>query len=167
MPLTFVIEKVWLEALHNPYEGPVITEGVAGIFLDIFKKRIGPAPQLLFATTFNDGIGVPVVSPWQVSRAAQLEAERVGYYTLASLAETAEATNSSDVVISMLAQDTTDRYGTAKGQILKNRDGEKGDPVPLQVDFATSCFVDASLVGSSDSGFSQENKFGGLLDSDW
>ncbi len=121
-----------------------------------------------FCTTFNDGIGVPLVSPWQVSRAAQLEAERVGYYTLASLAETAEATNSSDVVMSMLAQDTTDRYGTTKGQILKNRDGERSDPAPLLVDYATSCFTDAAVIGSPSSGsFGVEDKFGSALDSGW
>lgn len=95
-----------------------------------------------FATSFDDGRGIPLVSPWQVSRAAQAEAESVGHYTLSALAETSEATNSSDVVVSVFALDTTSRYGDVRAQVLKNRDGETSDAVPLQVDYATSCFTE-------------------------
>lgn len=95
-----------------------------------------------FATSFDDGRGIPLVSPWQVSRSAQAEAESVGHYTLAALAETSEATNSSDIVMSMFALDTTNRYADVRAQVLKNRDGETSDAVPLQVDYATSCFTE-------------------------
>lgn len=102
---------------------------------DIIKE----AKQL--ATTFNDGYGVPFVSPWQVSRAARREAEKVGYYTSDALAETAEATNSADVIISLLApQDHTGREANLRMQVMKNRDGERASAIDVGVDYATSRF---------------------------
>lgn len=100
---------------------------------------IKEAKQL--ATTFDDGRGIPFVSPWQVNRAARDNAEKLGFYTSASLAETSEATNSADVIISILAPtDNTNRYVELKGQILKNRDGETSNSILMDVDYATSWF---------------------------
>jgi replicative DNA helicase len=96
------------------------------------------------ATTFDDGRGVPFVSPWQVSRSARLEAEKVGYYTSSCLAETSEATNSSDVVLSVFAMDATERYADISMQILKNRDGETSGSMGMQVDYATCWFTERS-----------------------
>jgi replicative DNA helicase len=104
---------------------------------------IKEAKQL--ATTFDDGRGIPFVSPWQVNRAARDNAETLGYYTSASLAETSEATNSADVIISILAPtDNTNRHAEIKGQILKSRDGETSNSILMDVDYATSTFVSRS-----------------------
>lgn len=93
------------------------------------------------ATGFNDGNGVPLLSPWQVSRAARLEAGRTGSYDNSSQSETAEAANSPDLVISLLApDDNTQRVATLRGQLVKARDGERASPFDLRVDYATSRF---------------------------
>ncbi len=92
-------------------------------------------------TTFNDGAGIPLVSPWQVNRTARAEAERQGGYTSAGLAETAEASNSADIILSLLAPlDNDARVCNLKLQVLKNRDGEKASSIDVQVDYATSRF---------------------------
>lgn len=94
------------------------------------------------ATTFNDGAGVPFVSPWQVSRMARQEAERTGFYTANALSETAEASNSADVIVSLLApMDNESRTATVKMQVMKNRDGEKAHSIEVGVDYATSRFA--------------------------
>lgn len=93
-------------------------------------------------TSFNDGAGVPIISPWQVNRTWWERAAQDGYYTTAALAETAEATNSPDVIISLLEPRVNDdREVDLKGQLLKNRDGEKSIDLPFHVDYATSYFT--------------------------
>jgi len=99
------------------------------------------------STTFNDGQGVPLISPWQVNRTWWEKASEVGYYTTAALADTAEATNSPDVIISILEPRVNDdREVNLKSQILKNRDGEKDMDLQIHVDYATSYFT--SVVAS-------------------
>lgn len=95
------------------------------------------------ATTFADGRGVPIVSPWQVSRSAFERAQKTGFYMLSDLSETAEAEKSSDIIISglRLSDVDTGRRVEMKAQILKNRDGELADAIPLIVDYATSHFT--------------------------
>lgn len=101
----------------------------------------------LLAVAFDNGRGVPFVSPWQVSRAAREAAENLGQYTSAATSETAEATNSSDVIISLLApSDNTDRYADTMFQILKSRDGETANGIVVEVDYATSHFRSKRLV---------------------
>lgn len=102
----------------------------------------------LLATNFADGRGVPFLSPWQVSRAARENAEKLGMYTSAALSETAEATNSADVIISLLAPtDNTNRYATVSMQILKSRDSETANGLETDVDYATSWFRSKAAVG--------------------
>jgi replicative DNA helicase len=112
------------------------------------------------ATTFNDGQGVPVVSPWQVNRKSRDDALKLGYYTTMSLAESAEATNTPDIIISLLEPaENNDRYCPLSLQILKNRDGETTSPMEIIADYATSSFKEkavssaAELTGISDGGF--------------
>lgn len=99
------------------------------------------------AATYQDGLGVPVLSPWQMSRTARDEASKSGGYTLSSLSETAEASNTADVVLSLLEPDRDDSRGRAvplKLSVLKNRDGERGgDPIDLTADYATAYFAPA------------------------
>lgn len=93
------------------------------------------------SATFNHGAGVPFVSPWQVTRAAREEADKNGMYSSAALSETAEATNSADVIISLLApSDNTSRRAEVTVQVLKNRDGETANGMIVSVDYATSWF---------------------------
>jgi len=94
------------------------------------------------ATTFNDGAGIPLISPWQVNRSNRELAEKCGYYTAQSLSETAEASNSPDLIVTLLAPlDNDKRICTLKMQVLKNRDGEKVSGLEVQVDYATSRFA--------------------------
>lgn len=120
------------------------------------------------ATTFNKGAGVPIISPWQVNRASKEAANSIGMYTSQSLAETAEATNTPDVIISLLAPvDNTERYADITAQVLKNRDGETANGILLEVDYATSTFSSktgfTSLSSVSLVGASSEDSFAGLL----
>lgn len=105
------------------------------------------------ATTFNGGRGLCVVSPWQVNRTNRDYARRDKYYTLQALSETSEASNSPDMILSLLEpDDTSTRYVTLLSQVLKNRDGARtsSQTQPVRVDYATSFFVMAS--DASDSG---------------
>ncbi len=91
------------------------------------------------ATTFNDGAGIPFVSPWQVNRAAREQAERTGCYTTQAASESAEASNSPDLIVSLLAPlDNDKRVCPVRLQALKSRDGEKMSPVEVLIDYATS-----------------------------
>lgn len=117
----------------------------------------------LLAVGFDNGRGVPFVSPWQVSRAHRESAERLGMYTSAATSETAEATNSSDVIISLLAPtDNTNRYTEVIGQVLKNRDGETANGILIEVDYATCCFRSRGL-SSGDSFSADDNTLESLL----
>ena len=94
------------------------------------------------ATTFNNGMGVPFLSPWQVSRDAREQAEKDGLYTSRALSETAEATNSADIIVSLLAPtENTDRRAEVAMQVLKHRDGETANDILVNVDYATSTFT--------------------------
>ncbi len=96
------------------------------------------------ATTFNDGAGVPFVSPWQVNRTNREIAERTGAYTPQALSETAEASNSPDVIVTLLAPlDNDKRICPLRMQILKARDAEKANNIEISVDYATSRFFTA------------------------
>jgi replicative DNA helicase len=93
------------------------------------------------ATTFDNGRGIPFLSPWQVSRAAREDAERINMYTSRALSETAEATNSADIIVSLLAPlDNSERMASLTMQVLKHRDGETSQSLMVEVDYATSAF---------------------------
>lgn len=120
------------------------------------------------ATSFNKGRGVPFISPWQVSRAAWEDALTLGRYTSKALAETAEATNTPDIIVSILApENNSERYANLSAQVLKHRDGETADGIQLTVDYATCHFSGRGTMDSFDSagystGFSPSD---GTLDS--
>ena len=93
------------------------------------------------ATSVMDGLGIPFVTPWQVSRIARLEAEKTGAYQSSAASETSEATNSADMQITLMAPlDHVGRIAKVKMQIPKFRDGERSAPFDVTVDYATSCF---------------------------
>lgn len=112
------------------------------------------------STTFDGGRGITFISPWQVTRAARENAEKVGMYSSASLSETAEATNSADIIVSLLAPtDNTNRRAEVTMQVLKNRDGETANGLVVSADFATSAFASrtglqfAPVPGAGGGGF--------------
>ena len=125
----------------------------------------------LLCTSFDDSRGIPLMSPWQVTRAAREKAESVGYYTSQSLSETAEATNSADILLSLLAPtDNSNRRAEVTMQVLKNRDGETANDILVDVDYATSAFRSKAQVGngmvngSTHGGYTADTGFAGLLD---
>ncbi len=103
----------------------------------------------LLSVGFDGGRGVPFISPWQVSRAARESAETLGMYTSAALSETAEATNSADIILSLLApSDNTERRTDISMQVLKNRDGETANGITVEVDYATCHFRSRRLASA-------------------
>jgi hypothetical protein len=97
------------------------------------------------STSFNNGQGVPVISAYQTSRQKRDDARRSGHYTLDSLAETAEAERSSDLVMSLLMME--DEAREIQAQILKYRDGRKIEWV-LEADFDRALLQDRGDVDS-------------------
>jgi replicative DNA helicase len=103
------------------------------------------------ATTFDDGGGLCVVSPWQVNRTSREIAGREHHYSLAALSETAEASNSPDVIMSILEPaDTASRYVDLLMQVLKNRDGMRtsAQTMAVRADYATSSFSEPTQGAS-------------------
>jgi replicative DNA helicase len=101
------------------------------------------------SVSFNKGRGVCFVSPWQVNRAAKEHADNTGRYSTQGLAETAEATNTPDIIVSVLAPiDNTDRYANVISQVLKHRDGETAADIQLAVDYATCHFSSKGTLES-------------------
>jgi replicative DNA helicase len=94
------------------------------------------------AATYGGGVGVPVISPWQVNRPGRDRALREGSYSGVDLANTAEAFNTPDIVLTLLEPQKIEnpRNTLVKGELLKNRDGPRGQMIPLKVDYATSYF---------------------------
>lgn len=133
-PIDFVVMD-YLALLSSDRKRQTTREELAAI--------IKEAKQV--ATTFRDGEGVPLLSPWQLSRSAQEQAEKIGMYTTAALSETAEATNSSDSIITLMAPaDNDSRYTEMTAQVVKNRDGETANGILVDVDYATSAFTSKS-----------------------
>ena len=100
-------------------------------------------------------LGVPWMSPWQINREGRDSAERTGYYTSRNLSETAEATNSADLIISLIAPEDKARRADVSMQVMKSRRGEQASGIIVEVDYATSYFRDrqfASLGGVSSGG---------------
>jgi replicative DNA helicase len=94
------------------------------------------------AATYGGGIGVPVISPWQVNRPGRDRALKEGSYSGVDLASTAEAFNTPDIVLTLLEPQKIEnpRNTPVKAELLKNRDGPRGVMIPVKVDYATSYF---------------------------
>ena len=89
------------------------------------------------ALGFADGVGVPILCPWHVSREGEKLAKASGTRHLYDAAECADAERIADVVLSIQA---VPENGEITLEILKNRDGAKMDAVSLKADFHTSFF---------------------------
>lgn len=107
-----------------------------------------------FATTFADGRGVPVVSPWQVNRESWKEAQEKGYYNTSGLSETHEASASSDLILTILEPSSNNkREAEIKMQIAKARDGETSDPFDVTVDYGTGYWSSERRAENNMNGF--------------
>jgi replicative DNA helicase len=98
------------------------------------------------AVSFADGRGVPLVTPWQVSREGRKEVHNRGYYTFTDLAETAEAERSPDIIFSLLDPEQDSSRGRKvplRLDVMKNRENERFVRMDLLADFANSYFAPA------------------------
>lgn len=97
------------------------------------------------ATSFANGNGIPVVSPWQVQQKAYREAMERRAYTLTNLADTSEAEKISDLIVALMREE--DETRTARMQFLKARDADIPPIQEVEIDFRNSWFADRSLGG--------------------
>lgn len=94
------------------------------------------------AMSFDNGRGVPIISPWQTSRDGYKAAKDRGHYVITDLGETSEIERKADCVIGMLEKpNSPDRL---KANVLKWRDGKK-------IDFELQTNLDHSYIGSKES----------------
>lgn len=103
-----------------------------------FSDLLVDAKQI--AATFDNGRGVPILSPWAIKQEKYTEALKTGYYTLGSLSDTSEAEKSSDTILSLLTM--PDAPNQVKMQFLKNRDGETPRPFMVETDFKSTYLGD-------------------------
>lgn len=108
-----------------------------------------------FAVSFNEGRGVPLLSPWQIRRESYKEALGTGAYSMSALSDTSEAEKSSDQILSFLTM--PEKPNETTFQILKLRDGELPPALTLETDFKNAYIgdkgSDSSMGNSSPFGF--------------
>jgi replicative DNA helicase len=93
----------------------------------------------VLATTFNNGHGVPLITPWQVRRESYERAKTEREFDDAVTAETSEADKSADVTLSLLK--LREQKNRIMMQFLKNRDGEIPPRFEMEIDYASSRFI--------------------------
>lgn len=131
--IAFVDYAQLLVPERNGYRDAKYNVDLAGIVKDL--KQVGAA--------FGEGAGIPVVTPWQVSREGRRNLKPGEGYTLLDVAETKEAADTADLVLALVdpGKDTTrGRAVPVEAMVLKNRLGERNFGVQLTADFATSFF---------------------------
>ena len=116
-------------------------------FNEILRRTKG------IAQGFYDGDGIPIISPWQITRTAYDNAMRNGRYTKASLSDTSEAEKSADQIMALIREEDDNRQMSL--QFLKVRDDEFPPITPVQINFRHT-FIGAqsgtaSLMGSAQS----------------
>lgn len=145
--MSMVQKKFEIDLVVCDYLALLRPEGVRNTDRESLSGIIKNAKQI--SHSHNKGQGVAFISPWQVSRQAWEEATSSNRYTSKSLAETAEATNTPDVIVSIIAPiDNTERHANLVAQVLKHRDGETADGIQISVDYATSHFTSSRSVDS-------------------
>lgn len=105
-----------------------------------------------FASAFDNGRGVAIVSPWQMSRTAWREAlESGGVYTLASLSDTSEAEKSPSSIITLFKGDEIGEPGRVYIQLLKSRGSKEMGRISYPIDYRNSYFGSSGDASPSDS----------------
>jgi replicative DNA helicase len=131
----FPIDLVVVDALYILASDTKYTQG-----REQLNEKIEQA--MILAKTFNNGNGIPLITPWQASRKAKEDADRDKRYSMSAMAETAYAERYADNVIALLEPPQTQRYTTLSCSVLKHRDGEQSSGFPVDVDYATCYFTD-------------------------
>lgn len=109
----------------------------------------------VFSQSFNEGKGVPLVSPWQLKQEAYKAAQLTGAYGLASLSDTSEAEKSPDLIATLLAM--PEQPNQLSLQLLKVRDGEVPNyAFQLETDFRNAYLGDKKQTSS----FTAKGSFG-------
>lgn len=93
-----------------------------------------------FGTTFADGKGLSILSPWAVQQPRFHEARDKREYTLASLSDTSEAEKSPDILMWMLV--LPDEPGKVTAGFLKTRDSDLPPNFQMEADFASTYLAD-------------------------
>ncbi len=102
------------------------------------------------ALTFNNGIGLPILTAHQTNRQSWDLAKKSGKYSLNAFAGTSEAEKSADVAFWLLSDD--EMPDALKTGFLKVRDGELIPEFELRVQFTHMLVQDGSLISDIDSG---------------
>lgn len=100
----------------------------------------------LMATGYNDGQGIPLVSPWQIRRDSHTDALRNGYYTLGALSDTSEAEKSADQIVALLRDQ--DNAREMRLQFLKMRDDILPPIQEVAIDFRSTYIGNQSAMQS-------------------
>ncbi len=98
------------------------------------------------ATTFDNGRGLRIISPWQIRREAWEQALKEGRYSKSALGDTAQTERKADLILSLL-EDPNHEF-KLKAQILKFRDSSTTD-FDLEIDYARAYVGSADRAGSS------------------
>jgi replicative DNA helicase len=93
-----------------------------------------------WASSFGDGEGIVVMSPWAVQQPTYKEARDKREYTLASLSDTSEAEKSPDILMWMLS--LPDEREKVLAGFLKTRDSDLPPNFELEVDFRSTYLGD-------------------------
>lgn len=136
--LIVVDPAYWLDADRNRASS---REEYASVMKDLKQLSV----------SYNNGQGLAIMTPWQVSRTSWELAKNAGKYTTAALSETAEATNSADTIIPILNTEEfpEGRYHDMLTQLAKQRDGQTAHSLSIKADLATSYFYqDVTRFGS-------------------
>jgi replicative DNA helicase len=116
-----------------------------------------------FAVGFDNGNGVPLLSPWQMSREAHNNAQTTGHYTLGSLSDTSESEKSPDTIVSLFREPGS--VDSLTWQFLKMRDGKIPGPITVKTDFTNAYFTSPNALNvTSVSGGSATVSLGASFD---
>ena len=104
-----------------------------------------------WAMSFDNGRGVPIISPWQMNRHGYDSAKKNdGVYELTALTHASEAERSSDLIIALYTNEDLRAMNRAKMTCLKTRDCEPFPPTDIYVDYAARIFADEQAVTDVD-----------------
>lgn len=101
----------------------------------------------VLATSFGTH-GVPVVSPWQISRMAYQKAQAQQMYDLDALSEASEAEKSADLILGLWHNSLLDPRRTSV-QVMKNRNGAPIKKIDCAVDYRNAFFAETGDIAAA------------------
>lgn len=106
-----------------------------------------------WAQSFQDGRGVPLISPWQVNKEGVLKMKSGSGFTLEDMSETSEASKTPGMVLGLASSEedlSRGRRAQLELSVLKFRDGPRGWKFPIEADYATCHFKDREDLAELD-----------------